>query len=320
MLPFRKKKIEKKIVIVRRPNPQYIHALKMQKLMIIKKNIHINEVIKNDNDNDNEFIIDILNELASNNLSKINNSNEIPNIINYITEKYNEKCSYSFNPDVNNKKFLFLIASHTDSELKLKNVKTLVNLLSFSSIEIRIINTEFLTYSNDLKEFCKENNVYYEEGENYETYDFGKWNKLLSKVNYNSYDYIFFSNDSFKIEDSINHFINLTVKNDVELYGYNDCTEQKYHYQTYLFSIKSNAVYKFIKMFILNKNSIKNQQDVINIFELNLIKYFSSHDCFLKIGEIPCNIGLNIFFYNDYLYEMLKNTGVLPFVKLKRII
>ena len=334
MLPFRKKKIGNNIIVVRRPNQEYIYARKMQKLKLMRylnnnNNILINNdnnnnnniLINNDNNNNNdkEFIFDILNEMAYKNYSQINNYNEIPNIINYITEKYNEKLSNSYNPDANNKKFLFLIASHTDSELKLNNVKSLINLLCFDSIEIMILNTEFLTYSNDLKEYCKEKNIFYKERENLITCDSGKWVELLSQKNYSIYDYIFFANDSFTIEDSINHFINLTVKNNVELYAYNDCTEIKYHYQSYLFSIKSDSVYKYINMFNLHKDNINCFRDLIINYELNMIQYFSSHNCFLKIGEIPCNIGLNIFFANDYLYEMLKNTGVLPFVKLKRI-
>jgi len=50
-----------------------------------------------------------------------------------------------------------------------------------------------------------------------------------------------------------------------------------------------------------------------------MINFFSTHGCFLKIADIPCNKGLNIYFYNDYLYEILKNTGLLPFIKIKRI-
>ena len=241
-------------------------------------------------------------------------------MITYVYEKYNEKITNSYNPDINNKKFLFLIAAHTDNKFKLQNVKTLINYLSYDCIEIKVINTELLAYSNDLKEFCMVNNIYYEEVKNYLTYDYGKWIKLLSQVNHNSYDYVFFSNDSFTIEDSINHFINLTVKKNIELYGYNDSTEKKYHYQSYLFSIKSDAIHKFINMYNMFKDIIINQQDVINNYELNLINNFSSHDCFLKIGNIPCNTGLNIFFYDDYLYQILKNTGVLPFIKVKRII
>jgi hypothetical protein len=183
-----------------------------------------------------------------------------------------------------------------------------------------VLNTELLTYSNDLKEFCKEKNVFYSERENYITCDSGKWVELLSQKQNSFYDYVFFANDSFIIEDSINHFINLTVKKNVELFAYNDSSEEKYHYQSYLFSIRSDAVYKYIDMFNLYKDKIYCFQDLIKNYELNMIEKFSSHDCFLKIKDIPCNTGLNIFFYDDYLYQILKNTGILPFVKLKRII
>ena len=315
MLAFRKKKPEKLIVTVKRPNIQYINTMKMRKLMMINNNEN-NE----NNNNENELILDILNDIAYRNPPNTINYDEISNIVNYIKDKYNEKITNSYNVDANNKKFLFLVAAHTDSEIKLKNVKTLINLLRFNSIEIMILNTEFLTYSNDLKEFCKEKNILYQERENLITCDSGKWVELLNQKDCYFYDYIFFVNDSFIIEDSINHFINLAVKKNIELYAYNDSTENKYHYQSYLFCIRSDAVYKYINMFNLHKNNIKCFKDLITNYELNMIDYFSTTDCFLKIGEMPSNVGVNIFFYNDYLYEMLKNTGVLPFVKLKRII
>ena len=49
--------------------------------------------------------------------------------------------------------------------------------------------------------------------------DFGKWNYLLNKIDYNNYEHIVFINDSFIIKGSINHFFNLIYKNNVELYG-----------------------------------------------------------------------------------------------------
>jgi hypothetical protein len=144
--------------------------------------------------------------------------------------------------------------------------------------------------------------------------------ELLSQKQNSFYDYVFFANDSFIIEDSINHFINLTVKKNVELFAYNDSSEEKYHYQSYLFAIRSDAVYKYINMFNLYKDKIYCFRDLIKNYELNMIENFSSHDCFLKIKDIPCNTGVNIFFANDYLYQILKCIGVLPFVKLKRIL
>jgi hypothetical protein len=72
-------------------------------------------------------------------------------------------------------------------------------------------------------------------------------------------------------------------------------------------------------MYNCKKDLIKTQRDVIEHYELKMINYFSSHDCYLKIGNIFFHKGLNIFFNSDFLYEILKKNGLLPFVKLKRI-
>jgi hypothetical protein len=323
MFPFRKKKPEK-VMVNKISKSQYMNALKMTETNIIKK--HNNDNIKNYMikkeifDTSENYILNIINELAFNNPPNNYDYNNIQDLIDYVYCKYYEKKINHYNPDLNNKKILFLIAAHTNSEIKLNNVKELINYLSFDCIEIMVLNTELLTYSNDLKDFCKEKNIFYFERENYITCDSGKWVELLSHKNYSLYDYVFFANDSFTIEDSINHFINLSIKKNVELYAYNDSTELKYHYQSYLFCLKSDVVYKYIDMFNLHKDNIKCFQDLITNYELNMIDYFSSHDCFLKIGNISCNTGVNIFFANDYLYQILKCIGVLPFVKLKRIL
>jgi hypothetical protein len=59
--------------------------------------------------------------------------------------------------------------------------------------------------------------------------------------------------------------------------------------------------------------------DVVSKIELQLANlYEKSRDCFLKIGTIPSNVGQNIFFTNDKLYDILRNYKLLPFFKVKR--
>ena len=258
-------------------------------------------------------------KLSENNKPLNANPSEITNIINYLIIKYTEILNFSYYPNLNNKKILFLIASHTNTELKLNNVKTLINILNYENIDIKIANSVSLNYNNNLSEFCKEKNISYTEIENSVTYDFGKWIYLLSQLDYSSYDFVFFTNDSFTIDSPINHFINLTVNNNVELFGYNDSTEIEYHYQSYLFSIRSDAIFKFISMVESNKHLIDNQSSLILNIEVKMTNYFTTHDCFLKIGNFSFHKGFNIFFTNDYLYKLLKNTGILPFTKVKRI-
>jgi hypothetical protein len=187
-------------------------------------------------------------------------------------------------------------------------------------MDIMVANSETLEFNNLFSDFCKENNVPYYEVANDVTYDFGKWIYLLSKIKHSSYDYIFFTNDSFIIKRPITHFINLAIKTNVELYGYNDSTQINYHYQSYLFSIRRDAIHKFINMFNSKKHLIRNQEDAIFEYELKMTSYFSTHNCFLKIGYIPNLTGENIFFTNDNLYKKLKHIGILPFVKIKRLL
>jgi len=237
----------------------------------------------------------------------------------YIVYKYKEKLYNSYNPALNNKKLLLLVATHTNSELKLNNIQNTLNYLDFNCMDVMVANTTSLQYNEKLSEYYKSKNIEYYEIENDGACDFGKWIYLLSQVNYSTYDYVFFINDSFIIQKPITHFVNLAIRSNAELYGYNDSTQDNYHYQSYLFAIKSDAISKFIHMFNSKNKLIKSQRDVIELFELKMLNHFSSSNCFLKIGNTYLNKGLNIFFTNDFLYNLLKKSTLLPFIKIKRI-
>jgi hypothetical protein len=142
---------------------------------------------------------------------------------------------------------------------------------------------------------------------------------FIKNINYTLYDFVIFTNDSYIIHYPITQFINLTVKNNYELYGYNDSTQQNYHYQSYLFSIRNNAINKFIGYYRSIKDKLNSQEDVINMLELKMLKCFNSKGCFLNIGLFKIHQGKNIFFTNDILYNKLKKTRLLPFTKIKRI-
>jgi hypothetical protein len=236
-----------------------------------------------------------------------------------IIYKCKEKLDNSYHPLHNNKKLLLLIATHTDT---VRRYHTILNTLTYfdtTTMDIMIANTKSLKYSNELKHYYKSKNITYYEIENIPSYDFGKWIFLLSNIDYSVYDYVFFINDSFIIEQPVTHFINLAIKSNKELYGYNDSTQEQYHYQSYFFAVRGDAIPKFIHMFNSKKELIQTQRDLIQHFELKMIDYFSSHDCYLKIGNIWFHQGLNIFFTSDFLYEIFKKHGILPFVKLKRL-
>ena len=141
-------------------------------------------------------------------------------------------------------------------------------------------------------------------------------------VNYDLYDYIIFTNDSYIIHYSLDHFFNLIIKKDVELYGYNDSFEKKYHIQSYLFALKNSAISSFIKNVEENFSLLKTLQNVIVLCELEFTNWFQSHACFLDITTLKCQqkiCGSNIFYHHDDLYIALKEKGLLPFTKLKRL-
>jgi hypothetical protein len=244
---------------------------------------------------------------------------ELAKLKNLIVNKKREQIYNSYNPVNNNKKLLLLMATHTDNELRLKNILNTMNYFDTNSMDIMIANSKSLKYNDKLSNYYKNKNISYYEIENDGSYDFGKWIYLLSQIDYSLYDYVFFINDSFIIEKPVTHFINLAIKSNKELYGYNDSTQENYHYQSYFFSVRSDAINKFIDMYNSKKNLIKTQRDVIEHVELKMINYFSTHDCYLKIGNFSFHKGLNIFFTSDFLYRILKKYGFLPFIKLKRI-
>jgi len=244
---------------------------------------------------------------------------EITNEINStVQDALFQLNKFNNNPDLNNKKVLLLVATHTNSDLKKESIKSILKYFDYECIDIFIANSTNLEMT-EMKKIYENKNIIYHEIDNDNTYDFGKWFFLLNTVNYKSYDDIIFINDSIILNNNVNHFINLTIINNYEFYGYNDSTQCNYHYQSYLFSIKPNSIYKKIDMFFHKKKKIKTQQDVIHEFELKMLNYFKTHCCFLKIGNISINKGKNIQ-WNDKLFNILYKDNLLPFLKVRYIL
>lgn len=236
----------------------------------------------------------------------------------YLNFKKQQMVNNKNSPDENGKKYLVIIACHCDSKLRVDQIKRNLRFFAFKNTHKIVINSSNLSYGNNLSEICgRHNNTKYCETLNSNYYDFGKWIHVLkNEVNFNDYDYIILTNDSFTIHSSINHFFNLTSKYNVELYGYNDSTQVRNHYQSYLFSLRKDAVQTFINKVSNPKLQIQNKIDVINNFEIVMTDWFSKTKCFLKIAN--WNDGGNIFFTNDIFYIPLKKCGLLPFTKIVR--
>lgn len=251
----------------------------------------------------------------------INHNNQIRErrIHKFLQIKIINKMNNSYNPNLNNKKILLLFATHTDSLLKKRTTINNLSYFNFECIDIAVTNSKNLPFNSEMQTFYEKNNIKYYEIDNDTSFGFNKWNYLLNKIDYSLYDYVIFMNDSFIIQRNINDYINNMIKKDMDLYGYNDSSENRYHYQSYLFSIKSNKVYKFINLINSKKNITRNYHEAVYNYELQLTDHFVKKDCYLKIAYLPINMKKNIFFQNDYLYNKLQKTGILPFTKIKRL-
>jgi hypothetical protein len=219
-----------------------------------------------------------------------------------------------------NTKMLTIIACHTDSSLKLKTILNNIRYFRFINNDIIIINSSHTKYSKALETACKARGLKYIEIPNSSHLDVGKWMHVLKTTSIHQYNFVVFTNDSYFIKNTICHFYNKMATINVELYGYNDSTQLSYHYQSYLFGIKSEAIHKFITHYESHKNLLTDYLSVVCNIELKLTNIFQTKDCFLKIGNLYYHKDKNIFFNNDALYIQLMKYGLLPFMKLKRLI
>lgn len=203
----------------------------------------------------------------------------------------------NYKPSVHSdKKFLTIFACHSNSELKFKTICNNFRYLNFLNNDIIIIDSINEKFSEKTKETLSAHTVKYYTVENKPTVDIGKWFYVLNDFDCSTYDYVVFTNDSIYITNPIMHYYNTMIKRNYELYGYNDSTQNNYHFQSFLFSIKTSALYKFINYYEKNKHRINSQEDCINLIELKLTEiYKNSCDCFLKIGKLNCNRGKTFF-------------------------
>mgnify|MGYP001109155490 CR=1 FL=1 len=218
-------------------------------------------------------------------------------------------------------KILIIYACHTNNYLKWNSfAKNFGYLIQVPNSDLVIINSSELkqahTLQSSYKSKCKEFILI----PNNKLLDFGKWRYGLEKIDYSNYKYITFINDSILIEGPINFYFNLLRSKNFDLYGYNNSTQTRFHIQTYLFSIKVAKINKFIDFIDKNKNKVKDSQEsVIMNYEIRLTDVYPNHKNFINTREFPDHKGKNIFFNNDYLYQNLKQNGLFPFTKIKRM-
>ena len=239
----------------------------------------------------------------------------------YIVKTVRDMKKNSYRPGFHYKKrILTIIACHANTEIKYNTIMKNIKYLTFMNNDIIIINSINEAYSNKLKESLQNKVKQFIEVPNNSHLDIGKWCHVLDNFNYTPYDFVVFTNDSFVIMGSIRHFFNKMIKTNVDLYGYNDSTQVRYHYQSYLFGVKKMAIPALIKLYVNKRPLLTCYDAVVENIELKFVDTFKSRDCFLKIGQLYSNKGRNIFFNSDSLYQKLIHTQLLPLVKLKRVL
>lgn len=217
-------------------------------------------------------------------------------------------------------RILVIISCHSENQLRFTSILLIMKYLAeIDNIDIVIVNTKNTALSGMVKNIFKNKYLSYYEIDNDQYYGFSKWYFGLTSTDYKKYKFVTFINDSVLIHNSIKHFFDYTRLKDVDLYGFNDSTQIKPHYQSYIFSVKTSSIHNFIRMFHENKSKVHSYMDAVYFYELQLFNYFANRDCFLKIANFPSQVGKNIFFNNDFLYVKLRDSDLFPFTKLKRI-
>jgi hypothetical protein len=215
-----------------------------------------------------------------------------------------------------NKKTLVIIACHLNEKFKFDILKNNLTHFNKSYIDIIILcsKEDENKYDFNLIEFPIIETCFIE---NNKLADFGKWYYYLQNNNLKKYENVIFTNDSIIITNNIDHFLDNALHKNVELYGFNDSLQIKYHYQSFLFSIKVSKLNIFIELIEKYKNQINNYTDLIDYYEFGLTTMNVSKDCYFKIS--PFTNGRNLQFTADEIYKLLLETNLYPIIKVKRL-
>jgi len=132
----------------------------------------------------------------------------------------------------------------------------------------------------------------------------------LENINYYEFDYITIINDNYLYYKNITPYFDYIKNHNLDFCSMTDSSEIKYHYQLYLFTIKSDFINEFINYINENKNDI--------LIQFNIHTIFNKSNVYLKLAYLENNKNYNIF-YNDYLYEYFINNNILPIISINKL-
>ena len=196
----------------------------------------------------------------------------------------------------------------------INNKKLDINIINFNNLKNNfdafIITDVNNRYSKELKNNITNNNL------NIISYTLinndNNSNNILYILNnkniniFNKYKYITFINDNYIYCNNLLEYFKYIHCHNLDFYSFSDSTEDEYHYNLYLFSIKYNNINIF-KTYLESNNDIK-----------FILKLFDKKMSYLKLGYLDTNYQLNIF-NNEYLFKFLFEKDILPILSLDKL-
>jgi hypothetical protein len=220
---------------------------------------------------------------------------------------------------MNKKLGVFLNNTENESNylINYNNYKNLKK--NFDNIIVIDLNNN---YSLNLKKKIEKNKDIKNEHIIYDSKDFIE--KIINiKDKIIDYEIITFIEDKHIYTSKLNDYFTHVVKSNYEFYCLTDSTETDstenfYHMQLYIFSIKKSIINIFINnsvLFLKNKKNL----DAIS-YKLNYLKYitelFINRSVFVKVAYLDNIINKNILLVdNNFYFELLEN-DILPIIDI----
>lgn len=233
----------------------------------------------------------------------------------HFANNFNDKIK-EFDKEISftKSKILIIIACHLDKEIKFLSLINNYNLLRNENFDFIIIYSKNQLFNDKLINYKFENTKLIAIDNDY-LFDFGKWNYVINRQDVSTYPYITFTNDSFYLKSSIPFYFNYFLTFKPDFFSYTSSSEYIYHYQTYLFTIKTEKLNIF-SSYIKNQKNVSDPQFITKI-EILLGYQFKNKDCLVDLGNLDINNKKNIFFHNKVLYQYLYSNNILPMIKIK---
>lgn len=211
---------------------------------------------------------------------------------------------------------LLLIACHTNSLIKKKsllhNIKYFTELCN-NIVIIQSVECKNTLLENKIKNINKNITFYYVQNDQYVCH--GKWSNYLNTINYEKYDNITLTNDSYLITKSLNNYKKLIHK-DIELVALLDSYEIKYHYPDFLRTYNKIGIKKILNYYESNKCNVNTFKDAIICYEINSSVIFNN----VKILYPNIKKHNNNIHFNNFRLKVYLTQFNYPIIKIKKLI